>query len=94
MRAANLAEDLRERASAAAFRSWPETKTTYFGIAENDKAIFGSSESDIQTARVIEETDALVFVGPHTAQDDVVLFSALKCIDACNFDVFVEVPLE
>lgn len=44
-----------------------------------------SSQRNIQTSGIVEETDALVLVGPHTRQDDEVLLSALKGVHTCNF---------
>lgn len=44
-----------------------------------------ASQRNIETSGIVQETDALVLVGPHTRQDDKVLLSALKGIHAGNF---------
>lgn len=44
-----------------------------------------ASQRNIETSGIVQETDALVLVGPHTRQDDKVLLSALKSIHAGNF---------
>ena len=63
-------------------------------VPKNDNAILGASESDVQSSRVVQETDPLVLVAPNTAKDDVVLFSALECVHAGNFDLLIQVLLE
>lgn len=44
-----------------------------------------TSQCNIETSGIVEETDALVLIGPHTRKDDEVLLSALECIHTCNF---------
>lgn len=63
-------------------------------IPKNNKAILGASESDVESSRVVQETDPLVFVAPDTAKDDIVFFSALECVHAGNFDLLIQILLE
>jgi len=65
-----------------------------FRVTKNDNTILRASESDIQSTRVVQETDALMLVTPDTAKDDIILFSALECVYTGHFDLFVEVLLE
>ena len=63
-------------------------------VAENHHAILGTRQRNVQPARIVQESNALVLVAPNAAQDDVVLLSALEGVDAGNFDLFVKVLLE
>lgn len=44
-----------------------------------------TSQCNVETSGIVEETDALVLIGPHTRQDDEVLLSALKSVHTRNF---------
>lgn len=46
-----------------------------------------SSESHVQSARIVEETDSLVFIGSDTRQDDEIFLSALEGINAGNLNL-------
>lgn len=35
------------------------------GVAEDDETVLGSSEGDVETTRIVKETDTLVLVTPH-----------------------------
>lgn len=43
------------------------------GVAQDDEAVLGAGEGYVETARVGEETDALVVVAADAGEDDVVL---------------------
>ena len=53
-----------------------------------------SSESDVQSTRIGQETDALMLVGSHAGEDNEVLFSSLESVDRCDFNLAIEVFLE
>ena len=42
----------------------------HFGVADNDDAIAGSSHSHVETARVVEEANPLIFIGSDAGHDD------------------------
>lgn len=58
-------------------------------IPENDDTVFRTSQSNVQTTGVVQETDALMFITPNAAENDVVLLSALERVDAGNFNFLV-----
>ena len=47
--------------------------------------LLGSGQRHVETTRVVQEADALVFIGTDTRQDDEVLLSALEGVHAGNF---------
>lgn len=63
-------------------------------IPENDNAVLGTSESDVEASRIVQETDSLVLVAPNTAEDDIILFSALERVHAGNFNLLIQVFLQ
>ena len=64
------------------------------GVAEKDQTVLGPGEGDVEAARVVEESDALMLVAPHTGDDDVILLPSLERVDAGHFDLLVELLLE
>lgn len=48
-------------------------------------SLLGSGQRHIETPWVVQEADALVFIGSHTRENDEVLLSALECIHTGNF---------
>ena len=60
-------------------------------IPKDDDAILCPRKSNVQPPGVVQETDSLMLVAPNAAQDDVVFLSSLKRVDACHFDVLVQV---
>ena len=64
------------------------------GIAENNDTILRSRQSDVETTRIVQETDALVFIASDTGQDDIVLFSTLESVYTGDFDFLVEILLQ
>lgn len=65
-----------------------------FRISQNDQAILCPRQRDVQPPRIIQESNPLVLITPHTRNDDVILLSTLKRIDRSDFDFFVEFLLE
>lgn len=63
-------------------------------VAKNDDTVLCTGESYIETPWVVEETDALVFVASHAAEDDVILLPPLKGVNASDLDLLVEILLE
>ena len=59
------------------------------GVTENDDTILRTSQSDVETPWIIQETNALVLVAPHTAEDDIILFTTLESVDASHFNFLV-----
>ena len=59
------------------------------GVTENDDTILRTSQSDVETPWIIQETNALVLVAPHTAEDDIILFATLESVDASHFNFLV-----
>ena len=49
-----------------------------------------ASESNVETSRVVKKPNALVLVGPHARQDDVVLLTSLECVDRGDLELFVQ----
>jgi len=58
-------------------------------VTQDDKTVSCTGQGDVETARVIQETDALMFVGTHARENDVVLLSALEGVHRCHLDFFV-----
>ena len=58
-------------------------------VPKDHKAILGSSKSNIETARVAQEPNALMIVGAHTGKNDEVFLSSLKRIHRSYFNLFV-----
>ena len=46
------------------------------------RVLLGSGERHVESARVVEEADALMLVGTHARQDDEVLLPALEGVHA------------
>ena len=66
----------------------------HLGISEDDNTILRSCECNIQTPRIVQESNALMLIASHAAEDDIVLLTTLKGIHACDFDFFVKIFLE
>jgi hypothetical protein len=60
------------------------------GVSENDETKLGTSQGDVETAGVVQETDSLVVVGTDTRQDDVVLLTTLESVDGGNLNLLVQ----
>lgn len=63
-------------------------------VTEDDHSVLRSSQSNVQSPGIVQETNALMFVTSDTGQDDVVLFTALERIDTGDFNFLVKVLLE
>ncbi|KAJ7264918.1 hypothetical protein B0H12DRAFT_215232 [Mycena haematopus] len=63
-------------------------------ISQNDDSILGPRERDIQTTRVVQESDPLMLIAPHAAENNVILLSSLEGIHACDLNLLVQVLLE
>ena len=63
-------------------------------IAQDDHTVLCTGEGNVETTRVVQETDALVFVAAHTAQDDVVLLATLEGVDTRDLDLLVQILLQ
>lgn len=61
-----------------------------FRVADDNDSVLSSGESNVETAGIVEETDALVFVGAHTRHDDQVLLSPLECVDTRHLYALVQ----
>mmetsp|Transcript_35643 Transcript_35643/g.84468 ORF Transcript_35643/g.84468 Transcript_35643/m.84468 type:complete len:405 (-) Transcript_35643:1640-2854(-) len=59
-------------------------------VPEDDDAVLGSGQGDVQAPWVVQETDPLVLVRPDAREDDVVLLTALERVDARHLNVLVE----
>ena len=64
------------------------------GVAKNDDSVLGSRQRHIQSARVVQETDTLVFVASYTTEDNVVLLTTLECVHAGHFNLLVQILLK
>lgn len=62
----------------------------HFRVANYYHSIFGSSESDIQTSWIVQETNTLMLISADTRQDNNVLLAALKSIDTSDLDLLVD----
>ena len=56
-----------------------------FGVADDNDAELGPGESHIESACVVEETDALMLVGADAGEDDEVFHPALESIHTGHF---------
>lgn len=65
-----------------------------FRITENDNTIFRSGQSNVQSARIIQKTDALMFIASNATKNNIILLTALECIDTSDFNLFVQVFLQ
>lgn len=64
------------------------------GVAEDDETVLGPSKGDVETPRIVEESNSLVLVAPDARDDDVVLLATLECVDAGDLDLLVKLLLE
>lgn len=65
-----------------------------FGIAKYHNSILSTRERNVQTPRIVQETNSLVLVTPNAAQNDVVLLPSLECINAGYFNFLVQILLQ
>ncbi|RUS20189.1 hypothetical protein BC937DRAFT_86210 [Endogone sp. FLAS-F59071] len=63
----------------------------HLGVPQDYNAVFGSGQRNVQSPWVVQETDALMLIAPHQAQNDVILLPALKGINAGNLDLLVQI---
>lgn len=49
------------------------SSVAYLGVTHDDAAVFGACQCHVQTARIVEEANALVLVGARARQDNVIL---------------------
>ncbi|RUS31225.1 hypothetical protein BC938DRAFT_478226 [Jimgerdemannia flammicorona] len=63
----------------------------HLGITQDHHAILGPGQRNVQPPGIVQETDALVLVASHQAQNDIVLFSALEGVHARDLYLFVEI---
>ena len=63
------------------------------GVPEDDHAVLGPGDGDVEAPGVLEEADAGPLVGPHTGHDDVVLLPALVAVDRCDLYFLVVVGI-
>ena len=56
---------------------------------DNQDGVLGACEGDVEAARVVEETDALMVVRAHAGENDEVLFAALERVHARHLDLLV-----
>lgn len=61
-----------------------------FGIAQDNGTEFRSCKGDVESAGVVQESDALMIVASYAAENDVVLFSTLEGIHAGHFYLLVQ----
>lgn len=54
----------------------------HFGVADDDDTVLGTGQGNVETARVIQETNTLMLIGSYARQDDEVLLSTLKRVNA------------
>ena len=64
----------------------------HFGIADDDNAVAGPRQRHVQPARIVQETDALIFVGSHARHDDEILLSTLESIHTGYFNILQSIP--
>lgn len=60
-------------------------------VSEDDETVLGPRQSHVETARVVEEADTLMFVASNARQDDVIFLSSLECVHAGDLDLLVQV---
>mmetsp|Transcript_35211 Transcript_35211/g.54052 ORF Transcript_35211/g.54052 Transcript_35211/m.54052 type:complete len:221 (+) Transcript_35211:701-1363(+) len=59
-------------------------------IAQQNQTEAGPGQGHVETTRVGQKANSLCFAGTNARNKDKVLFAALKGIDGCNFDCFVQ----
>ena len=63
-------------------------------VTKDHDTIIGPRQCNVQPPWVVEETDALMLVAAHAAQDNIVLLATLERIHAGHFDLLVQILLE
>ena len=62
-----------------------------FRVTKNNKTIFSSRESNVQSSWIIQKTDPLVIITSHATEDNVIFLTSLESIDARNFNFLIEI---
>lgn len=65
-----------------------------FGIADDDDPVLGAGQRDVQTTRVVQEADALMFVRADARHDDDVFLAALEGVDGRDLDLLVQLAMQ
>src|SRR6266536_202937 len=65
-----------------------------FWIAEDDQAVFGTGEGNVQSTWVAQEANALMIVRANAGKHNKVFLSSLEGVDGGNFNLFVRLFLE
>ena len=60
------------------------------GIPNDNNSELSSREGYVQSPRVIQEPDALMFIGSHAGENNEILFSSLEGIDRRNLQFLVQ----
>src|SRR4051812_34552816 len=58
-------------------------------ISENNHSIFCAGQCDIETSRVVQESNSLMFVASHAAENNVVFFTSLERVYTGHFNLLV-----
>ena len=66
----------------------------HLGVPHHDDSVLGSSQRNIETTRISQESNTLVFIAPDTGDDDDVLLSSLECVHTGNLNVLVDLGVE
>lgn len=77
---------------------WRLNKLAYLaqdlGIAQYNDSIFRTGQGDVQTSRIVQESNSLMLVAPDAAENDIVLLPSLEGVDARDLDFLVQIFLE
>lgn len=66
----------------------------HLGIAQHNHTVLGTSQGDVETARVVQEANALMLVAANTAHDDEVLLTTLEGVDRADLNLIVKLSAQ
>lgn len=65
-----------------------------FWISKDDHSVLGSRQSDIETAWIVQETNALMFVASDTAENNIIFLATLEGVNTGDLDFLIQVLLQ
>ena len=66
----------------------------HLGVTKDYQAVFGSCECDIESPRVIQESNTWCLVTPDAWEQNEIFFSSLETIDRGNLNLFIKLRIE
>ena len=59
-------------------------------VPKDDKPIFGTSESNVKSSRIVKESNSRGLIAPDAWEENEIFLSALETVDGGHFNFFVE----